>query len=386
MVRGGRGYLDPMDLVTLRANRPGNPSRSVTTTTEVAAALAAGAPVAIGVSGGKDSCALAFATVAHLDTIGHTGPRVLVHSDLGRVEWKQSLPMCEALADVLGLELVVVRREAGDMMDRWLTRWRNNLARYVDLECMKLILPWSTPSMRFCTSELKTAVICRELIKRFSGQVIISASGIRREESAGRSKAPIAKPQPKLDSRKHRTSGIDWAPIAEWTIADVFAILEARGFTLHEAYTKYGMGRVSCAFCIMGSAADLVASATCPDNVAIFREMVDLEIESTFAFQGGKWLGDVAPDLLSAAQVAGLVRAKAAAAARSAAEAAIPTHLLYTKGWPTVMPTAAEAEMIACTRIAVSAEIGFVVNYTTAETVTARFAELMAENAARGEA
>ena len=43
---------------------------------------------------------------------------------------------------------IVVRRAAGDMMDRWLKRWSNNLARYVNLNCVKLILPWSTPSMR----------------------------------------------------------------------------------------------------------------------------------------------------------------------------------------------------------------------------------------------
>ncbi len=48
---------------------------------------------------------------------------------------------------VLGLELMVVRREAGDMMDRWLQRWRDNLARYATLRCVKVILPWSTPSM-----------------------------------------------------------------------------------------------------------------------------------------------------------------------------------------------------------------------------------------------
>jgi hypothetical protein len=82
-------------LVTLRArssNRPDRTDRGVVVTDEIAALLAAGAPVAIGVSGGKDSCAAALATVEHLDAIGHQGPRVLIHSDLGRVEWRDSLP------------------------------------------------------------------------------------------------------------------------------------------------------------------------------------------------------------------------------------------------------------------------------------------------------
>ena len=82
----------PQTLASLRphssklAGRTGRSDRGVVVTDDVDALLAAGAPVAIGVSGGKDSCAAALATIEHLDTIGHTGPRVLIHSDLGRVE------------------------------------------------------------------------------------------------------------------------------------------------------------------------------------------------------------------------------------------------------------------------------------------------------------
>jgi hypothetical protein len=38
------------------------------------------------------------------------------------------------------------------MLDRWEKRWQNNVSRYEDLSCVKVILPWSTPQMRFCTS------------------------------------------------------------------------------------------------------------------------------------------------------------------------------------------------------------------------------------------
>lgn len=216
-----------MSLITLRSRSAARIDRGCVVDASIERLLAADAPVAIGVSGGKDSCALAFAVVAHLDAIGHRGPRVLVHSDLGRVEWKDSLPTCERLAAVLGLELMIVRRAAGDMMDRWLTRWTNNLRRYVELECVKIILPWSTPSMRFCTSELKTAVITAALSKRFPGCAIVSAAGIRREESSARSEAPVSKPQPKLTSKKRGTTGIDWNPILEWTENDVRALTEA---------------------------------------------------------------------------------------------------------------------------------------------------------------
>ena len=125
---------------------------------EIDAALASNAVCAISVSGGKDSVAAGLATWAHLDLIGHTGPRILIHADLGVVEWKDSLPCCERLAAHLGAELLVVKRKAGDMMDRWEGRWVNNVARYNDLSCVKLILPWSTPSMRFCTSRCSQAL------------------------------------------------------------------------------------------------------------------------------------------------------------------------------------------------------------------------------------
>ena len=76
----------------------------------IANLLEQGAAVAIGVSGGKDSQAAAMATFEYLDRIGHSGPRLLIHADLGSVEWSASLPTCEQLSDRLGAELVVVRR------------------------------------------------------------------------------------------------------------------------------------------------------------------------------------------------------------------------------------------------------------------------------------
>jgi 3'-phosphoadenosine 5'-phosphosulfate sulfotransferase (PAPS reductase)/FAD synthetase len=89
-------------------------------TPEIESALNRKAPVCIGVSAGKDSQAMAYWLCDYLDNRGHVGQRLLIHSDLGRAEWRQSLPVCERLAARLGVELVLVRRQAGDMMDRWL--------------------------------------------------------------------------------------------------------------------------------------------------------------------------------------------------------------------------------------------------------------------------
>lgn len=349
---------------------------AISSTVEVDALLAANACVAIGVSGGKDSSAVALRVFAHLDSIGHTGPRVLIHSDLGRVEWKQSLAVCERLAQRLGCELMVVRRAAGDMLARWQGRWQNNVKRYADLSCVKLILPWSTPSMRFCTSELKVDVICRALTKRFPDAPILSVTGIRRAESASRAKMPVTKVQPKL-ARK-RAVGLNWNAIMDWTTREVLAYLEREREPLHEGYTTYGMTRISCAFCILSTGGDLRSAANCADNADVYRAMVDLEAMSTYAFQGARWLADVAPELLSADVRLRVVAAKAAARAREAVEARLPKHLLYTAGWPTTMPTRAEAELIAEVRREVAKLVGLTVACTDADSVLARYAELMA--------
>lgn len=357
---------------------------AVATTPQVDTMLARNAVVAVGVSGGKDSQACAIATAEYLDLIGHTGPRILVHSDLGTVEWSQSLPKCRELADMLGWELVVVRRQAGDMMQRWQVRWANNVERYNNLSCVRLILPWSTPSMRFCTSELKSAVIASYLKKRFKGKEIINVTGIRRQESAGRQKALIAKEDPRLAQKG--IIGITWNPVIEWTIDQVKASVARRGIKLHEAYITYGMTRVSCVFCIMSSMPDLIASTTCPANHDIYREMVSLEAVSTFAFQSKKWLGDIAPHLLDSELLDRLELAKQAGRVREIAEARIPAGLEYQKGWPIRRPTLDEAMIIADVRLTVASAIGLDAGLLDYHSVLDRYDELLALKAAKATA
>lgn len=358
-----------------------NAPNRVAITTEIESVLGPNAVVAVGVSGGRDSQAAALSVNSYLDSIGFEGTRVLVHSHLGRVEWKASLPNCERLAEHLGWELMIVKRRAGDMMDRWITRWTNNVERYANLSCVKLILPWSTPSLRFCTSELKVSVITSALKRRFPNRDIVNAAGIRREESTRRSKMPVAAIEQKLARKGH--AGFNWHPIIDWKMGDVHASIEAAGLQLHEAYTTYGASRVSCAYCIMSKEADLRAAASCVDNQDIYIEMVELEAESTFAFQGNRWLADVAPHLLSEELRARILLAKDNALRRERIEAQIPPHLLYVKGWPTAMPSVAEAELLAAVRRDVADLIGLRIRHTIGDEIRARYADLLALKAVK---
>lgn len=356
--------------------------RFISTTPDIDRLLSANAAVAVGVSGGQDSQACLLAVHEHLNSIGHTGPRICVHADLGRVEWRQSLPKCQEMADFLGWELLVVRRGKGDMMDRWLSRWQNNVSRYQNLECVQMILPWSTASMRFCTSEAKVQIIARALKKRFANQDVINVVGVRREESANRAKQPVSKPDSNIVTRGKE--GASWNAIIDMKRAEVIPFIESYGLARHEAYTTYGMTRVSCTMCVLASAGDLMSSTQCEDNHAIYREMVELEITSTFSFQSGKWLGDVRPDLLGEEMRQGLEEAKRKAEIRQIAEARLPKHLRYVKGWPAAVPTVAEAELLAEVRGTVAGALGLDINYRDPHGIIARYEELMAKAASKG--
>jgi 3'-phosphoadenosine 5'-phosphosulfate sulfotransferase (PAPS reductase)/FAD synthetase len=236
--------------------------------------------------------------------------------------------------------------------------------------------------MRFCTSELKTAVIASGLKKRFPQADILNVTGIRRQESTNRSKMPVSAPHTGLTRRAG--AGLTWNAIIEWPVQDVVYAIRDVGLCLHEAYTKYGASRVSCAFCIMSSEADLIASAICEDNHEPYIRMVELEVRSTFAFQGNRWLADVAPHILPQSLRVQVEHAKVIAGERQVIEAEIPKHLLYTSGWPTSMPTEDESVLLASVRSRVSKLLQLNAQHLDADSVRARYAALLKTKEAKG--
>jgi 3'-phosphoadenosine 5'-phosphosulfate sulfotransferase (PAPS reductase)/FAD synthetase len=344
-------------------------SRNILITDEAQRLLDVRAPVAIGVSGGKDSHAVAWALAQYLE--GYEGPRVLIHSDLREVEWLDSLPACQRIAERIGWELIVCGRPAGGMMERWESRWQSSIRRYTAMETVSVVLPWSTPSMRFCTSELKVDPICAALKKRFGRVPIINVTGIRGEESAARAKQPASGPGgPKLPP-----GSLTWRPIHHWTLQDVWDAIADSGVAAHEAYRLFGSSRVSCRFCILANESDLRASLKDPEAVTIYIRMCDLELTSGFAFQGSRWLTSLAPDLVPDGNWR-LTRAKLLQDSRTELQAWIPKHLQFAKGWPHCVPTIEESAKLANMRAAVCALYGWDTPYLDALTVRERYQEL----------
>src|SRR3546814_11897536 len=81
---------------------------------------------------------------------------------------------------------------------RWEQRFLSGKRRYETLETYNLIGPWSSASLRFCTSELKVQVIGPELARRYRGETIVSVIGLRRDESPSRRSTPISRSDERL--------------------------------------------------------------------------------------------------------------------------------------------------------------------------------------------
>ena len=352
---------------------------------EIARLAREGAWFAYSLSGGKDGNIAAIATDAYLDSVGHPRERrVIVHADLGIIEWQDSHVMCEEVAGRLDLPLMVVKNKRYDMIGCWERRWELAVERYRTLETVTLVGPWSSSSQRFCTSRMKQETISAALVA-LAGKnaTIVSVIGIRGQESLRRSLQPVYESDKALFRKKRGLVGFAYRPIHGWTLEDVWQAHDEAGLRRHEAYTEYDATRVSCAYCVLARESDLRAGTRNPANIPAYRRTVDLEIVSAFSFQSARWLGDMAPAALTPEQRDGLAIGKARRAARVKLESQLPKELLYVKGWPRFVPDADQCRLIAEMRQGVCALYGFDFPYTTPDAIQARYTALYEAKAAK---
>lgn len=190
-------------------------------------------------SAGKDSQAMTIAVRALVPD----AQLLVVHADLGEVEWDGNLDHIRATT--AGLDLVVAQPASSffDMVDR------------------RGMFP--SAANRQCTSDLKRTPIDREVRRylrdhpEFGGLVVI-CMGMRAQESTSR--AQLATFKRSNRNSKAGREWFDWLPIHDMTADQVFASIAAAGQVPHPAYAA-GMSRLSCCFCIMASAADLTTAA-----------------------------------------------------------------------------------------------------------------------------
>lgn len=190
-------------------------------------------------SGGKDSQAM-YARVRELvpdDRI------VVVHADLGEVEWEGAQDHIRANS---GHQLHVVRANK-TLLD--MVRQRH--AKRPDAPC------WPSSATRQCTSDLKRGPIekfIRHDMKARGATHAVNVMGLRAQESQARAKRKPWRLNTRL-SKAGRTVH-DWLPIHDWSEARVFRRIAEAGQKPFWIYAA-GNRRMSCVFCILAGDGDL---------------------------------------------------------------------------------------------------------------------------------
>lgn len=286
---------------------------------EIQNMAAAGAHLLVSISGGKDSDAMTRQVVGWWRQQQFAGSVELLHCDVGRMEWDQTLPHCRALASELGLPLAVERHSKRDLIDGI---WRR-------MEVRPDAPPFPSSAARWCTSDYKRAVADRYIRNRWqSDSQVIQCIGYRRDESAARAKKPDWVERKAASAVTLNRRVVDWHPILSMSLEDVWATLgytlgelasiqsdvrsyrqmvsntlsdvlqyiHQRGFNAHPAYAL-GNERLSCALCVLGSRNDLVNGVWAKPKLA--RELADIEMQSGFTFRQGLSIGELIEGELS---------------------------------------------------------------------------------------
>lgn len=187
--------------------------------------------IVINFSGGKDSTAM-------LAYICEQYPDVKKHVIFANTGWEHTdaEEWARKIVSLFGLELVVVSNK-----NKTLLTMAENRGKFPGMQ------------QRQCTSDLKRDPINTWIRNNITDPVILSAQGMRAEESTGRAKLK------KLSRDKRETNTVrtvwKWHPIHDWSEKKVYSFLEERGLPLHRVY-KY-LRRYSCRVCIFMTDHDL---------------------------------------------------------------------------------------------------------------------------------
>jgi len=228
-------------------------------------------------SAGKDSQAMYLHLTRH--TMIPADQIVVVHADLGEVEWKGVISHIEDTIEPRHpLNVVRAGKTLLEMVEK---RFKNR----PDAPS------WPSAAYRQCTSDLKRDPIhkfIRNDLKARGKTLALNCTGIRAEESSAR-----AKKNPftlnKLLSKAGRKV-YDWMPIFDWTTEEVFDRIDKSHQAPHWAYQENE--RLSCVFCIMGCANDLNHGAR--QRPELFAKYVEIEKRTGYTMFQGKSLEEKA--------------------------------------------------------------------------------------------
>jgi 3'-phosphoadenosine 5'-phosphosulfate sulfotransferase (PAPS reductase)/FAD synthetase len=235
-------------------------------------------------SAGKDSQAMLTYLVGLADALGIRDRLIVVHADLGRMEWKGTRELAERQAKHYGLRFEVISRNQ-DLLD------------HVEARGM-----WPSSQARYCTSDHKRDQIAK-IIRKLKGASattrILNCMGLRAQESPKRKKMAAFEKNGRLSTQTREV--YTWLPIHSWSIEQVWDCIRESGVEHHPAY-DLGMPRLSCIFCIFAPEAALqLAGKHNPDLLA---EYVRVEQKIGHDFREGFQIAQIQAALAAGAQPA----------------------------------------------------------------------------------
>lgn len=244
-------------------------------------------------SAGKDSQAMLSHLVALADAQGVDRSRlIVVHADLGRVEWRGTRELAQQQAEAYGLRFEVVARTE-DLLDQIVTRHKTLRAKGDTTTPA-----WPSSQARYCTSDQKTGQVAK-LMTRLATEhrkanpgagpiKILNCLGIRAAESAARAKK-VAFGRETSATNGRRT--VDrWLPIFDWSDDQVWETIFDSGLPWHPAYDA-GMPRLSCVFCVLAGRRELILAARL--NPGLAQEYLEVEREVGHTFKADLSMAEI---------------------------------------------------------------------------------------------
>jgi 3'-phosphoadenosine 5'-phosphosulfate sulfotransferase (PAPS reductase)/FAD synthetase len=244
--------------------------------------------ILINSSAGKDSQAMLDWLVAECDAASIPRNRlVVVHADLGRVEWQGTRELAERQAKHYGLRFEVVSRPQGDLLAHVEQRGK-----------------WPSSTTRYCTSDHKRGQVRKVMTKladewrmkngKAAACRMLNCMGLRAEESPARAKKIVFERDEKASNGRRAVD--NWLPIHHWTTEQVWARIKASGVEHHRAY-DLGMKRLSCVFCIFAPKSALLLAGE--HNRSLLDEYVRVEQKIGHTFRKSLPIVDVRTALVA---------------------------------------------------------------------------------------
>lgn len=228
--------------------------------------------IVINSSGGKDSQVMLGMIHAEAVAQNVTDRLVVVHADLGKMEWAGVRELAESQAKAYGIPFEAIARPQGDILAQVESRGM-----------------WPSSTARFCTSDHKrgqVGVVITKLVNaKYQGRQlrVLNCMGFRSEESPARAKRPILVRDARNSNTKRETD--TWLPILDVTLTEVWDFIKSSKVEHHVAY-DLGMPRLSCVFCIFAPKAALMLAGR--HNPELLAEYVRVERKIGHTFKNGE--------------------------------------------------------------------------------------------------